>query len=159
MQRVSRFFLFLLAGLVLTGLVVAPVAQAATLYPYTDSSTQKYGLVNGTGQVVLTPQYDVIYPNGAGLYVMKQDGLTGLLDATGKVLVPAEWQRIDRFFDGYALAKKNDAFGFLDGKGKTVIAPQYEAVGVTFADGLAEVVKDGKHLYIDKTARVIFEWP
>ena len=98
MKRFSRFFLFLLAGLVLTGLVVAPVAQAATLYPYSDSSTQKYGLVNGAGQVVLTPQYDSIYPNGAGLYVMKQDGLIGLLDATGKVLVPAEWQRIDRFF-------------------------------------------------------------
>ena len=109
----KRFFLFLLAGLVLAGLVVAPVAQAATLYPYTDSSTQKYGLVNGMGQVVVAPQYDGIYPNGAGLYVMKQAGLIGLLDATGKVLVSAEWQRIDRFFDGYALAKKNDAFGFI----------------------------------------------
>ncbi len=51
--------------------------------------------------------------------------------------------------------KISDKWGYIDKSGKQVIKPQFEEVE-DFRSGLAIVKIDGKTVYIDKTAEVIW---
>ena len=60
------------------------------------------------------------------------------------------------FFEGLHPVKQNGLWGYVDEQAEWVILPQYDSAD-NFRDGLALVEKDGKLMYIDHSAAVVWE--
>ncbi len=106
---------------------------------------EKYGFIDKTGKIVVTPEYDGAENFSDGLAKVRKGGWEtgkyGLIDKTGKIVVPLEYDNIGSFSDGLARVEKNGKYGFIDKTGKVVVTPEYDSVGYV-SDGLCYVVKD-----------------
>lgn len=93
----------------------------------------KYGFIDFSGKIVITPQYDSIYPK---IKLDSDDYSYDLQPKTGEegnYLIPV---------------KLNEKWGFIDNTGKTIINPQFESL-TYFHNGVAMVTLDGKFGFIN----------
>ncbi len=91
-------------------------------------------------------------------------GLIGFINAAGKTVIPAQYEAVHGFSDGLAAFKSKSEglyggyWGFIDTSGKEVIKPLFSEEPGDFHNGYAPVKKkNGKYVYIDKTANVVSE--
>jgi hypothetical protein len=52
----------------------------------------KYGFVDKSGKVVISPKYDAVIPFVGGIAAVKRDGKWGFVDKTGKEIVPPTYE-------------------------------------------------------------------
>lgn len=93
--------------------------------------------------------------------VFIEGGFYGLKDASGNVLAEAKYDYISEQIDSdRVLVVKEQKWGYLDKDGKEVISLSYERA-FPFADGLAQVMIDGKYGFINTNNEVIIpaEYP
>lgn len=93
--------------------------------------------------------------------VFIEGGFYGLKDASGNVLAEAKYDFISEQIDNdRVLVVKEQKWGYLDKDGKEVISLSYERA-FPFADGLAQVMIDGKYGFINTNNEVIIpaEYP
>ena len=114
-------------------------------------------------------------PGGAGDVIARivsgelgKGGKVGFIDRHGRVVVPPKYDQASAFCEGSAvvciackgswngefLEFHGGRWGYIDVEGRVVVPLEYEAA-TPFRDGQAEVVKAGRTLRIDRSARVI----
>lgn len=77
----------------LTHLMLCNTLPAQNFYPV--KINQKWGLMDVNGQLVVSPQYEVIgTPKKFGYTLMQQAGKIGMLDKKGQLLLPAQYEEI-----------------------------------------------------------------
>jgi len=136
------------------------------------NGTDKYGLVDGKGKLILPPIYDRILldsPEKPLIGVVIENNC-GFADTTGNIVIPLEYEYDpDAYYlcfrNGLALVKKNGLYGFIDESGKIAIPLIYSDASSFDEHGFARVKKEtgGDAIYIDnkgneyKTEHQVFE--
>jgi hypothetical protein len=143
--------------LVLASISEAPpkdnLAAGLPLFPVMQNG--KYGFMNRSGQVAVSPRYDDVGDFAEGLAWVKRDGKCGYVDPNGREVIPPQYYTYTNawFSEGMAAICVGNygggKWGFIDRSGAIAIEPQFELAGF-FSEGLAFVVKDGKRGFIDK---------
>ncbi|MBX7242223.1 MAG: WG repeat-containing protein [Bacteroidia bacterium] len=100
-------------------------------------------------------QYDFAGEIREGYRLVKANGLFGFIDPAGKPLTGLLYQDAGEFNEGRAAVKLNNKWGFIDKNGLIVIPVIFSKVNTPFRNGKAEVVKDGKTIFIDEKGQCI----
>jgi len=125
----------------------------------------KWGYVNSSGQLVITPQFDSADDFHEGRAVIclgkpcdpwdaystsptiPNNSLWGFIDTSGKVVITPQYPEASAFSEGLAVICTGDcgskptkphARGYIDRDGKVVIPPQFGTAS-NFSEGLAQV--------------------
>jgi len=135
-----------------------------------ESRTWKFGYIDRTGRMVIAPQFDQAGEFNEGLALVRVGELLRYIDPSGHVAIDLHERRMqdeENFADArhfsHGLAAFNAGatapkWGFMDKSGKPVIPPRFDAVD-RFYEGLARVVLDGRHGYIDTAGNMVLEIP
>lgn len=115
-------------------------------------SEGKWGLVDGSGKMIVTHTYDYMGNNGKfseGMISVWLNNQAGYIDTTGKIIVPLIYDEAFYYSqDGIALVKIGHCYRYIDKNAKCISEVDYESAG-TFSDGLAVVSKDILYGFID----------
>lgn len=125
----------------------------------------KWGYVNGSGQLVINPQFDFAeeFHEGRGRICLGKPcdiwdtystsptvpntSLWGFIDTSGKVVITPKYPEVSTFSEGLATVCTGDCSskptqpfsrGYIDRDGKMVIPPQF-GIASNFSEGLAQV--------------------
>jgi len=113
----------------------------------------KWGFIDGTGRVVVPPQFDDVGKFSEGLCPVRSRGETAYIDESGKIALRVEKPiYAENFSDGLAEAETAKAlWGYIDRSGNFAIPAQFQRV-TPFTEGVASVGKNlGEDWYtIDK---------
>jgi len=144
--------------------------QYNLLYPRPMQKNNKWGFVNDKNEFILETQYDHIYKEKDGLFLVKKGDLYGFIDKKGNVVINPQFEDTHNFNDGLAAVKQNGKYGFIDKTGWFVIEPRFDDVrsywapdvgscnnreAVSFVGGIASVEVNKQWGVIDKTGRYI----
>lgn len=84
----------------------------------------RFGLLDGTGRELVSPQYDWIdleYQDG--LVVIEKNGLYGYLDCYGNEAIEPVFEDAEEFHEGVALIRKDGLYGYIDVCGNYLLEP------------------------------------
>lgn len=109
---------------------------------------KKWGFIDTSGQIVISPQFDQEYSTGfsEGLVDVCKNDRWGYIDAKGEQVIPFDFDWTNAFHDGYAIVTRNKKKIFIDRNGEklnTVKCSIPDTINGGFKEGLA-VVKVGK---------------
>lgn len=95
---------------------------------------QKWGLIDGNGNIVMEPKYDLIGTRFGG-------------------------QRLigSRLSAAYVTVQLNDKIGLINTRGQEILAPLFDEVIESFPDSIFTVKNDGKLLVVDAKGKTIFD--
>ncbi|HMX56709.1 MAG TPA: WG repeat-containing protein [Leptospiraceae bacterium] len=97
----------------------------------------KFGLIDPSGAIIVSPIYDSLEPAGAGLYRARREGKAGFIDRNGKIISGKFYQDARLFREGLAAVQSDSGFyDFIDPQGNKVIETGFSDVG-NFSCGLA----------------------
>jgi hypothetical protein len=107
----------------------------------------KWGYIDETGKVVITPQFDDSQPFSEGFAAVASKDkagelVWGFIDKSGKILINPQFKTAYNFVNGKALVNDGKKYGYIDDKGLYTINPQFDQ-GRAFSEGLA-AVKQGE---------------
>jgi WG containing repeat len=125
------------------------------LFRITDSAG-KYGFIDKTGKVVISPQFDSVGYFHEGLAQMRMNNTIGYIDKEGKIAINPQFDQVNNFSEGVAFVKIGSKWGVIDKEGKVAINPQFD-FGFQFSEGLAAVQIGKKWGYIDKKGQLIIQ--
>ena len=118
----------------------------------------KYGFINKTGQIQITPQFmDVrnFYLGVAPAQSFEENNKWGLIDRNGKWILMPQFDRIENFSNnGLAPIENDKKYGFIETNGKIKINPRFDQT-LGFSQDLSACKKNGTWGYIDKTGSFI----
>jgi hypothetical protein len=134
----------------------------------------KWGYIDKTGAVVITPQFDSAGIFSEGLACVRKGRKVGYIDKTGKLAIPMKFDwfagvevkdppipdldfakssiQVFQFSEGLASARSGNYGGYIDKSGKFVIPPIWERCS-PFTDGKAIVCKGIRLSVIDKSGK------
>jgi TonB family protein len=105
---------------------------------FVDESTQKKGVIDIAGNIIVPAIYDDIEPSPREIFAGKKDGKMILFNGDGSILVPLMYQHIQAHFNnfsnqyGFAAVTKNDklknSWGMIRNDGKIIIPEKYQYV-------------------------------
>ena len=132
--------------------------------PHAAKKDGKFGYIDKTGKMIITPQFDRAMSFCEGLGRVGIGEKQGYVDETGKIVIPLQFDEAYPFHDGLAAARTGEKFGYIDKRGEFVIQPKFDHVE-PFFEGIAAVDVGEKWGYIDKKGKYIVEpqydkvWP
>lgn len=98
----------------------------------------KWGFIDRTGKVVISPQFQHAGNFREGRAGVKVRDKFGFIDETGKVVIPPRFDRVEDFAGGLARVQVGGKWGFVDPTGKMVVSPRFTAAG-RFSEGRSPV--------------------
>jgi hypothetical protein len=125
----------------------------------------KYGYIDKSGEIVISPEYDGAHEFSEGLAIVKCKDRYAAIDVRGNRVIGPVPYRLGNFSEGLAkfVVEANPwKYGFIDTKGNIIIPAQegceYGDDYYTFSEGLALVTvgknnKESSFSYIDKYGR------
>lgn len=130
-------------------------SKLANRYIIVDSKFEKYGFIDGNGQVVIPTQYDDANVFRNGLARVKMGDKYGFINTKGEFVVSPIYEDAANFSEGMAAVSMDDEhYGYVDLKGNMVITPIYD-YAFQFSDGVALVRMGNNYMYIDKKGKVV----
>lgn len=130
----------------------------------------KFGYIDKTGKVVITPQFFVAQDFAEGLAAVRveetNESMYGYIDRTGHIVIAPRFHQAGPFSEGLAAVETSArvvgnqvadiAWGYVDKTGAIRIPDKYDFAG-EFSEGLARVAnKLGESMgYIDHNGKVI----
>lgn len=152
-----------------SGATVATESTESTapgLYPV--SLDGRWGYIDGTGTIVIEPQFDLALDFTEGLAAVTLEGKWGYIDTSGTMLIQPQFDRAQPFSEGlgavhtysYSDGQPLNYWGFVDRTGDVVIPMEYGLFNCAFSEGRCPVMLgDGGTMppwgYIDKTGTVV----
>ena len=162
------------------GLVFKSIYEDFGLLRFYDQNTNRCGLMNMLGEVILAPDYTEIFlpgefigegpgwgDHGTGfIMVEKEEYMYGLVSQTGEIIMePFESYGICFGEKELGVVMIDGKSGYINPEGEIVIEPRYKYAGTFAANGLAWVCEDtdgGKYGYIDIRGKYVidvqFDW-
>jgi predicted esterase len=150
--------------------IVDPPPETDPLFWITKDG--KIGYIDGTGKVVIKPQFDDFFPQGfsEGLARAVKGRKVGYIDKTGKMQfsLDEKFESASKFAEGMAavgcVVGQELRYGYINMTGETVIKPAFTQAN-NFSEGLARVqvggkaqgMIGGKYGYIDKSGKFVVE--
>ncbi len=121
----------------------------------------KWGFIDRSGTIVVSPQYDSAMDFSEGLAAVSVNDKWGFIDQSGTIVIPIELpsQYIAKgvfpsFKEGYVHIKVGDKWGFIDQSGNFIITPQFDYAN-GFKEGLATVKINDKWGFIDRSGKIV----
>lgn len=104
---------------------VALICQESKEKNESGRTARKYGMINNTGTVLISPEYDSIYSRGDGFYSIRKggysDGKEGLIDSKGTMILEAKYNSISSFDnEGHSLVIGDTTWFIIDTEGNIV---------------------------------------
>ncbi|MDB6134752.1 MAG: hypothetical protein JWM59_2995 [Verrucomicrobiales bacterium] len=90
-----------------------------------DKSTDKQGVINLDGEIIIPPVYDSVYSFSEGLAVVKKDDLFGAVNNEGKLVIPLRYNILASHRDGVMPASRPDGAGYIDRQEQAIIKFKY----------------------------------
>lgn len=140
---------------------------------FMDGSTNRYGIMDVYGKVIIPPTYNQLYAFNEGLAAfLADDGKWGFLDRNNKVVIKPQFNLLavtsenpDRypFNEGLAAVGISEEgqparWGYIDTKGKMVI-PMKFGFANPFKNGEAQVYDNGTWIWIDNKGKCVRDCP
>jgi len=135
----------------------ASMRTPASLYAFRMGG--KYGFVDATGRIRITPRFDDALPFGRNLAPVAMGGKWGFVDRRGLLVLKPRWDWAYWFSEGLAAVSlgghrwgdyvKGGKWGYIDPSGRFVIPPRFEEAG-EFCGGVAVVRTDEGQGVIDR---------
>lgn len=144
---------------VLTGTPeVNGVPEERELYPVRVDGA--LGYIDGTGKIVIKPQFSNGYGFSEGLARVWIGRKQGYIDKAGRVVIGPQFDDAQDFSEGLAAVQLSSGgkWGYIDRTGRLVISPRFDWAG-PFREGLARVGVGEKWGYIDRLGRAITPAP
>ncbi len=116
-------------------------------------SPGKWGYINSTGNVVISPQYSLAENFHEGVAYVKQNGKFRFIDKAGKPVGPP-FDQTRTMADGLAPVLQGKKWGYLARNGKLAISPKYEDAQV-FYEGMAAIKSGGKYGFINTQGKQV----
>ena len=143
----------------------SPAIEAGPLFPVKDHG--KWGYMDSTGKLVISPTYYDAYPFSEGLALvqplvdMENRAIIRVqfIDKSGKMVGSKHYAYAEAFSQGLALVviagEEKWGPGYIDSTGKMVIPQNQYKHAKSFSEGLAAVEDVGKWGYLDKTGKMV----
>ena len=77
------------------------------------SAGSKFGFIDKTGRVVISPKYESASPFSEGLASVRLGGKDGYIDETGRMVIAPQFDQANSFSEGVARVAINGKFGFI----------------------------------------------
>jgi hypothetical protein len=117
----------------------------------------KYGFINGTGHIVIEPQFLALGEFSDGLAYARTNGLYGYIDCTGAFVIAPRFEYATPFSDGLAVVYTDGKPFYIDTKGRKQFECNYPFVD-RFEDGKALIrTSSDKFGVISKQGRFIID--
>ncbi len=119
-----------------------------------EEGDEKWGFVNKTGKVVITPQFKSVSNFSDGLCgVRNDDGKWGFINKEGTITINYQFDGANDFKNGKCIVTSSGKGGAIDKDGKYIINPQFADMKI---DGNMFLVnQDGKWGWCDKDGKYI----
>ncbi len=125
---------------------------------YIINDNDKYGFIDGCGNVIIKPQYEAAFEFSEGFAAVRYKGLYGYIDKAGNVVIKFKFNKAWFFQEGVARVKtsteKGLLWGYIDKKGEWVIKPQFNNA-YSFLHGMAITSDDKKTNIINTKGNVL----
>lgn len=119
----------------------------------------KWGYVDGEGNIVVPVEYDYVSLDGNGMIGVKKDGKYGFYNINDGLIIPIEYDYVHSCFTSShpneAVANRNETWGVINTQGATVLPFVYDSISID-APNEYRVHKDGLSGIIDKDGKVLF---
>jgi hypothetical protein len=139
---------------------------SSKLYPVRVNG--KTGFIDGTGRLVIRPQFGGSYLWMGGVF---SDGMAritvstqerpgyccrfGYINAEGEVVVKPQYWEAKDFYEGLAAVQTGDRWGYIDKEGHVALGSKWLSAD-SFSEGLAAVYEEGiGQGYIDHSGRMV----
>ncbi len=114
----------------------------------------KFGYINSTGKVVISPEYDEVGPFRNGLAVVLKNSKFGVINKKNELVVDFKYDEIVDFQDGRAIVSLNEMYNLIDPFGKE-ISPTYVNDLVYFSNGIFVGLIDTSYQFLDKNLQLV----
>ena len=104
----------------------------------------KWGFIDTTGKLIITPQFDTVAPFTEGMSAVSVGGRCGYVDKTGKFAIGPQFQGANEFSESLALVAVDSRPAYIDKTGRVVFRTQFDDAG-PFREGLASVKTGDKY--------------
>ncbi len=112
--------------LILFALLFSFSPAQAQLKPFYSSQNDKYGYVDTTGKIIVTPRYDMAWDFIQGMSIVKLDGKYGYVNESGVEVIKPRFDGALAFSDGLAVVRIGEKYGFIDKTGTLVVPAIYD---------------------------------
>ena len=114
------------------GLAVVAVKLKETL-PGSHLKNTGYGMINKSGEIVVSPVFDILFPLHNGMAACRKDGKYGFIDSTGSIVIEANYDQTD-FLDhnGLGLVELHGKKGMVNRLGDNLIPILFDSIEIFF---------------------------
>lgn len=91
-----------------------------------EQSTQKWGFMNTSGDVIIDCQYDNVTSFVNNQAIVQKDNKKGIIDKQNVIVIPIMYDEIYHFVNGYALIQLNNKTGLINELNEIVVPPLYD---------------------------------
>jgi len=122
----------------------------------------KWGLIDRTGKVVVSPQFRYISQFDDGMAIVEAEiggsSKFGYVGSNGSIISP-QFDGACHFSDGIGFVRSDGKWGAIDREGRFVIAPRFTGCdcGFGLSEGLVAACLDDKWGYIDVTGTFVID--
>jgi len=125
-----------------------------SLYAFKDKATEKWGVKNINGKMVVSPQFDNVDIFVDGMAVVKKGEKFGAIDKTGNFIINIQYDDLYYDSDGLFVVRLDKKYGWVNKENEIIINPQYDSVGRFSGNKLAPIQMSGKWAYIDRKGQM-----
>jgi len=115
-----------------------------------------WGLIDTTGEFLLYPRFDKVYPFVNGFSAVEEKLRWGFVDTLGKIVVPLKYDGVNFFSNGMAPVMLNERFGYVNSTGKEIVTTQYEKATV-FDGGCGRIKMNNRWGLVNTSGKVIVQ--
>lgn len=124
----------------------------------TQNGVTKWGTQTESGSVIISPQYDDLFPLSEDVHRVHVHGAGyGFVDKNGNVVVPPKYSMALDYSYGFAAVQASGRWGYIDKEGKEVISPSFSYASAFSDDGIAIVENEDSRHYIDASGAHIYK--
>jgi hypothetical protein len=131
--------------------------MTTTLAPLPILINGKWGYIDTSGRIVISPRFSEAFMFQEGLAVIVVGNKWGFIDPTGREVISPTFHEATSFYEGLACVLVGKQWGYIDTNGTLVIPPRFNEKGV-FRNGLSwHMFENGLRGYIDRDGNTVIK--